>query len=105
MPWVTDVPLKIILVRSPSALAESSVSGFLPTGTDSPVRLASAMRSDAAANRRPSAETVSPSPSTTMSPGTTSAVLMCTILPSRSTEVCGAVIWASASTACSARAS
>ena len=105
VPWVTDVPLNTMLARSPRALALSSVSGFLPTGTDSPVRLASAMRSEAAVSSRPSAETVSPSPSTTISPGTTSEVFTRTTWPSRSTEVCGAVIWASAATACSARAS
>ena len=37
VPCVTEVPLKIMLARSPSALASVSVSGFLPTGTDSPV--------------------------------------------------------------------
>ena len=105
VPCVTEVPLKIMLARSPSALASVSVSGFLPTGTDSPVSEASAMRRLAALTSRPSAETESPSARTMMSPGTTSAVLMRMTLPSRSTEVCGAVICASASTAASALAS
>ncbi len=102
VPWVTDVPLNTMLARSPRALAWTSVSVFLPTGTLSPVRLASATRRLAAANRRPSADMESPSPSTMTSPGTTSVVLMRSMAPSRTTLVCGAVIWESASTAASA---
>ena len=103
VPCVTAVPLKTIFVRSPKAFADESVFGRLLTATDSPVRLASATRNEAAAISRPSADTASPSPSTKISPGTTSAVLMRTTLPSRKTEVCGALILAKASTASSAR--
>ena len=105
VPCVTDVPLNTMFERSPSALAFSSVSGFLPTGTDSPVSDASAMRRLAAANRRPSAGTVSPSPSTSTSPGTMSVVAIRSTRPFRSTFEVGAVISDSALTASSAFAS
>ena len=105
VPCVTDVPLNTMFARSPSAFALSSVAGFLPTGTDSPVSDASAMRRLAAASSRPSAGTVSPSPSTRMSPGTMSVVLMRSTRPLRSTLDVGAVISESALTASSAFAS
>ena len=103
VPCVTAVPLNTMLARSPNAFADCKVSGRLLTATDSPVRLASAMRKEAAAISRPSAETASPSPRTRISPGTTSVVSMRLTRPSRKTEVCGALILAKASTASSAR--
>ena len=105
VPCVTDVPLKTMLALSPRAFAVSKVVGSLAMGRDSPVRDASATRRLAAANRRPSADTVSPSPKTSTSPGTISAVLTVMTRPSRRTADCGAVIFASASTDCSALAS
>ncbi len=105
VPWVTAVPRKTELVRSPTGRSAGSVPGALETAVDSPVSAASATRSALASTTLPSAATLSPSPRTSRSPRTTSRAGTCTTRPSRTTVARTSVIRCSAATACSARAS
>ncbi len=91
-PWpkTATVPVKHVDLRSPSSVSASTGSGVLATGTDSPVRAASSMRSSRELRIRRSAGTRSPEARRTTSPGTRSAAGMSTIRPSRWTRVRGA---------------
>ena len=105
VPCATAVPLNTMFNRSPSATASGSGSAFFRTASLSPVRGASSTRSDAACVNRASAPTASPSASTSRSPTTSSALLMCSRWPPRMTEDLATVIFASAATASLALAS
>ncbi len=99
VPLVTEVFWKSMLVRSPT---ETSPAGrtwlSLGTGALSPVSAASWASRVADRTIRPSAGTMSPASSWTMSPGTTSTAGTRTTLPSRSTLACGTCRFDRAST-------
>ena len=76
--------------RSPSATsAPGSTAASLPTGALSPVSAASCVSSVAERTMRPSAGTMSPASTCTMSPGTTSTAGTNASVPSRTTFACG----------------
>ena len=103
-PWVTVVPLKPRLVRSPSAsLSPTRASVRFSTVTDSPVSVDSSTLSCAASSSRRSAGIWLPASSSTMSPGTRSAAGTGCGWPPRSTCACAAASWRSAAIAWSAR--
>ena len=83
----------------PSASVMASVC--FSTGTDSPVSAASSIFMEALSSTRQSAGTESPASSKITSPGTSSELGRCTILPSRMTFDWAALICCSASSACS----
>ena len=80
----------------------SMASAVFVTGTDSPVSAASSTFIEASSMMRPSAGMLSPASSTTTSPGTSPALSMVTICPSRSTFDFAAVISLRAAMASSA---
>jgi len=83
-PRVTRVFMKSMLVRSVSGSSASSRAGIVfPTGSDSPVRVASATCKPAFSMMRPSAGTESPASRSTMSPGTRSENCTSSSVPSR----------------------
>ena len=85
-PWTAVVPLNAILMRSPmESASDFSTPACLSTGTDSPVRAASAIFRCATHVSRKSAGMMLPASMMTISPGTTSVASMCCRLPSRST--------------------
>ena len=99
VPRVTDVFWNSMFVRSPSATSGvGSTAASLATGALSPVSAASWVSSVAERMIRPSAGTMSPASTSTMSPGTTSPAGTCTMCPPRTTRVCGTCIFDSAST-------
>ena len=99
VPRVTDVFWNSMSLRSPRAMsAPASAAGSLPTGTLSPVSAASCASSVAEVRMRPSAGTMSPASTATMSPGTRSAAGTSTKRPSRITRAMGTCRLASAST-------
>ena len=104
VPCATAVPLNTMLLRSPSAAGAASVAVPFSTATLSPVSEASSTRSAFACSRRASAPMLSPSPSTSRSPRTSSALGTRCTWPSRSTEEVTAVIFARAAAAFSERA-
>ena len=99
VPRVTEVFWNSMFDRSPTATSPAgSVPASLATGALSPVRAASCASSVAELRIRPSAGTMSPASSCTMSPGTSSDAETRATSPSRSTFACGTCILASAST-------
>jgi hypothetical protein len=104
-PPATSVLLKAMHVRSPIGASAATGSVDFSTGTDSPVRMASSIRSPAASISRRSAGIFSPASRSTMSPGTTPAPSILRRVPSRRTEVRGAIILRMAAIASSARPS
>ena len=104
-PDVAAVPLKAMLCRSATmgASSPSSTSLVFTAGSDSPVSAASLTRSAWTSTRRTSAETTSPAPSMTRSPGTMSGVGTSRTSPPRTTLVDPVVSCLSAAIACSAR--
>ena len=103
-PWVTVVPLKPRLVRSPSAsLSPTRASVRFSTVTDSPVSVDSSTLSCAASSSRRSAGIWLPASSSTMSPGTSAVAGTTCTAPLRSTVACAAASWRSAAMAWSAR--
>ena len=98
VPRVTAVFWNSMFERSPSATsAPGRVAAALPIGALSPVRAASCVSSVAEWRIRPSAGTMSPASSWTMSPGTTSTAGTSSTEPSRTTFACGTCMLASAS--------
>ena len=83
VPCATAVPLNTMLLRSPSAAGAASVAVSFSTATLSPVSEASSTRSAFACSRRASAPMLSPSPSTSRSPRTSSALGTRSNFPSR----------------------
>ncbi len=75
-PYVAAVPLKTMLVRSPSGTSRSMASVSLVTGRLSPVSAASAVCRAAEETNRASAGIVSPSSMTMTSPGTSAPASM-----------------------------
>ena len=105
-PRVTMVFMKNRLARSASGTSSpASESTCLPTVRDSPVSADSSTSKLCAAITRPSAGTLSPEPSNTISPGTSRSADSVTVLPSRRTSAVGASIFFSAASDCSARCS
>ncbi|MNU96636.1 hypothetical protein D3C71_866810 [compost metagenome] len=104
-PCVAVVPLKAMLVRSPSAPTSTAAraSVCLATVTDSPVRADSSTCSCAISMSRRSAGIWLPASSSTMSPGTSAVAGTTCTAPLRSTVACAAANWRSASMAWSAR--
>ena len=99
VPRVTDVFWNSMLVRSPSPTsADPSAPASLAIGALSPVSAASCASSVADRTIRPSAGTMSPASTWTMSPGTTSVAGTRATELSRSTRACGTCSLASAST-------
>ena len=99
VPRVTEVFWNSMLVRSPSTTSGvGSTAASLATGALSPVSAASWVSSVAERMIRPSAGTMSPASTSTMSPTTTSRAGTCTMCPLRTTRVCGTCIFDSAST-------
>ena len=99
VPRVTEVFWKSMLVRSPSPTsAEASGPASLAIGALSPVSAASCASRVADRTMRPSAGTMSPASSCTMSPGTTSVAGTSVTAPSRTTRACGTCILDRAST-------
>ena len=98
VPRVTAVFWNSMFVRSPSATSvPARVVADLPIGALSPVRAASCVSSVAEWMMRPSAGTMSPASTWTMSPGTTSTAGTSATEPSRTTRACGTCMLASAS--------
>ena len=105
LPCATAVPLKTMFRRSPSGTSAGSVTASFNTASLSPVSEASCTRSDVASSRRASAPTESPSPSSSRSPRTSSALGTRCATPSRITAEVACVMRASAATASRALAS
>jgi len=99
LPCATDVPLKTMFNRSPSAAGDFSVAASFRTGSLSPVSEASSKRRSELSARRASAPTASPSPSTSTSPNTNAALATRSNCPSRSTLEVACVMRARAATA------
>ena len=100
VPRVTEVFWNSMLVRSPSAdlVAGRARPASFAIGALSPVSAASCVSSVAERRIRPSAGTMSPASSWTMSPGTTSTAGTSARVPSRTTCACGTCSFDSAST-------
>ena len=98
VPRVTEVFWNSMLVRSPSATSEASTPASLAIGALSPVSAASCASRVAERTIRPSAGTMSPASSWTMSPGTTSVAGTRATPPSRTTRACTTCILDRAST-------
>ena len=99
VPWATAVPLKTMLRWSPRDAGPCKVATSFSTASLSPVSEASCTRRVEARTSRASAPTVSPSPSTSRSPCTSSALGTRRSCPSRTTADVTAVMRASAATA------
>ena len=85
-PWTAVVPLNAMLMRSPmGSISDFSTPACLSTGTDLPVRAASAILRFATHVSRKSAGMMLPASMMTISPGTTSIASMYCRPPSRST--------------------
>ena len=98
VPRVTAVFWNSMFERSPSAASASGrAAAALPIGALSPVRAASCVSRVAEWMIRPSAGTMSPASTCTMSPGTTSSAGTSATEPSRTTRACGTCMLASAS--------
>ncbi len=99
VPRVTDVFWKSMFERSPSATSgDGSTAASFATGALSPVRAASCVSHVAERTSRPSAGTMSPASSCTMSPGTRSTAGISVTSPSRRAFACGTWSLDSAST-------
>ena len=102
-PRVVFVFMKTMSVRSPSGtLSPSTRSTPFDTGRLSPVSAASATSSVADWSRRPSAGTMSPASTATMSPGTSCSAGISRRSPSRRTFALMIIIFCSAATAAAA---
>ncbi len=100
------VPEKAIFRRSArGASSGQTTSASFSTGTDSPVRADSSAISSTDRSSRRSAGTRSPVRSSTMSPGTSSALSIVSFFPARMTLAFGELSFFSASMALSARSS
>ena len=98
VPLVTAVFWNSMFERSPSATsAPASAPASFGIGALSPVRAASCVSSVAERTMRPSAGTMSPASTSTMSPGTRSTAGTSATEPSRTTFACGTWRFASAS--------
>ena len=90
VPRVTAVFWNSMFERSPSATSgPASTPASLATGALSPVSAASCVSSVAERTMRPSAGTMSPASTATMSPGTRSTAGTSATEPSRTTFACG----------------
>ena len=104
-PAPTVVPLNTMLRRSARATLPARGAVSFGTGTLSPVRAASFVRSAVASISRASAGIASPSSSRTMSPGTSPVAGISRSVPSRITRARAADIRRNAAMASAARAS
>jgi len=102
-PLVTTVPMNTMHFWSPTPASAATGSSLFETGLDSPVSAASSTSRLAASMSLPSAGTLLPASSSTMSPGTRSMESMDSSLPSLRTKTLGLTMALRASTAFSAR--